>query len=63
MAPTTGTVGKTPVAGVKDRETNLIRTQVVERTHKGTFQNLVIRHTEADATVHTDEASAYVGIL
>ena len=58
-----GTVGKAPVAGVKDRDTNEIRTEVVERTDKGTLQNFVIRHTGADATVYTDEAAAYRGIL
>ena len=57
-----GTVGKTPVAGVKDRETNQVRTTVVERTDKRTLQSFVIRNTEANATVYTDEASAYVGI-
>ena len=57
-----GTAGKTPVVGVIDRETNQIRTEVVERTDKGTLQDFVVRHTEDDATVYTDEAVAYRGL-
>ena len=57
-----GTVGKTPVAGVKDRETNRVRTEVVESTDKGTLQNFVIRNTEPTAQVYTDEAAAYRGL-
>ena len=57
-----GTVGKTPVAGVKDRQTNKVRTEVVESTNKRTLQNFVVRHTTAEAMVYTDEAAAYKGI-
>jgi transposase-like protein len=57
-----GTVGKTPVAGIKNRETNQVRTEVVESTNKVTLQGFVVRHTENDATVYTDEARAYLGL-
>ena len=57
-----GAVGKTPVAGVKDRKTNQIHTEVVESTNKATLQGFVLKHTEDTATVYTDEASAYTGI-
>ena len=57
-----GTVGKTPVAGVKDRETNQVRTEVVPSTSKATLQGFVVRHTEDGATVYTDEALAYKGL-
>ena len=57
-----GAVGKTPVAGVKDRTTNQVRTEVVARTNKDTLQEFVVRHTEPGATVYTDEASAYKGL-
>ncbi len=57
-----GAVGKTPVAGVKDRETNQVRTEVVAATDKPTLQNFVIRHTEPTAQVYTDEAAAYHGL-
>ena len=57
-----GTVGKTPVVGVKDRETNKVRTAVVERTDRATLQSFVLQHTEDGAMVYTDEAAAYRGI-
>ena len=57
-----GTVGKQPVAGIKDRETNQIRTEVVESTNRATLQDFVARHTDDDATVYTDEAAAYKGL-
>jgi transposase-like protein len=57
-----GTVGKTPVAGVKDRPTNTITTVVVERTDRPTLQGFVLEHSEEGAQVYTDEATAYKGI-
>ena len=57
-----GTVGKTAVAGVRDRTTGRVNTEVVESTDKGTLQNFVIRHTTSGAMVYTDEAAAYQGI-
>ena len=57
-----GTVGKTPVAGFKDRATNQIHTEVVKSTNKKTLQGFVIRHKEDEATVYTDEHASYKGI-
>ncbi len=57
-----GPVGKTPVAGVRDRATGRVSTEVVESTDKDTLQGFVMRHTTGDATVYTDEATAYQGI-
>ena len=57
-----GTVGKTPVVGVKDRATNQVHTEVVESTNKATLQGFVTKHTTEDAVVYTDEASAYKGL-
>ncbi len=57
-----GTVGKAPVAGIKDRETNLIKTQVVEDTKARTLQAFVHDNTDESATVYTDEAAAYRGL-
>ena len=57
-----GTVGKTPVVGVKDRETNRVRTEVVKRTNRAALQGFVLKHTEEGATVYTDEAIAYKGL-
>lgn len=57
-----GTVGKTPVAGLKDRGTNQVKTQVVESTNAQTLQGFVTENTEAEAQVYTDESSAYRGL-
>ena len=57
-----GTVGKMPVAGVKDRKTNQVHTEVVADTKKDTLQGFVIKNTEAGAVVYTDEAAAYKGL-
>lgn len=57
-----GTVGKTAVAGIRDRPTNQVVAEVVERTNKETLQGFVIQHTRSDAVVYTDDARAYIGI-
>ena len=57
-----GTVGKTAVVGIKDRETGQIASQVVEHTDAPTLQGFVERHTEPDAMVYTDDARAYRGM-
>ena len=57
-----GSVGKTAVAGVRDRETGRVATEVVESTNRETLQGFVMRHTEEEAMVYTDEALAYRGI-
>ena len=57
-----GSVGKVAVVGAKDRATKQVRAQVVECTDKPTLQGFVIEHAAPDATVYTDEASAYEGL-
>ena len=57
-----GTVGKTAVVGVKDRATNRVNAQVVERTDAPTLQGFVENHTADAAMVYTDEARAYNGL-
>ena len=57
-----GTVGKTPVAGLKDRKTNQIRTEVVKSTNRATLHEFVMKHTDPAATIYTDEAAAYKGL-
>ena len=57
-----GTVGKTAGAGLKDRNTNQIKTQVVESTHAETLQGFVTENTEPAAKIYTDESSAYRGL-
>ena len=57
-----GPVGKTPVVGVKDRETNQVSADVVEKTDKATLQGFVEDRTETSAIVYTDETRAYIGL-
>ena len=54
-----GAVGKTAIVGVKDRESNHVAAQVVERTDKPTLHGLVLAHTAPDAKVYTDDALVY----
>ena len=57
-----GSVGKTAVAGAKDRVTNAVSAVVVDNTDAETLQGFVADRTAPDATVYTDEAKAYKGI-
>ncbi|MCY3991387.1 MAG: IS1595 family transposase [Caldilineaceae bacterium] len=57
-----GTVGKTAVVGIKDRETNLVKAEVVPATNKATLQGFVVENTTEESVVYSDEASAYQGI-
>jgi transposase-like protein len=57
-----GTVGKTAVVGVKERDTNQVNAKVVVATDKSTLQGFVVENTTKDATVYTDEAAAYNGL-
>ena len=54
-----GTVGKTPVAGVKDRGTNEVRVQVVDKVNRAEIQSFVEDHVDPDAMLYTDESAAY----
>ena len=57
-----GTVGKTAVVGIKDRETGQIASQVIEATDAPTLQGFLERNTEPGAMVYTDGARAYRGL-
>ena len=57
-----GAVGKTAVVGGKDRDTNDVRAHVVESTDRYTFQGFVLDNTCPNATVFTDDASAYINL-
>ena len=54
-----GPVGKTAVVGAKDRETNRVAAKAVESTDKETLQGFVKDWADLQATVYTDDASAY----
>ena len=57
-----GSVGKVVVVGVKDRETNQIRANVVGSTDAETLQGFVAKHTEPGSMVYTDEHGGYRGM-
>ena len=54
-----GTVGKTAVVGVKDRESNEVRAEVVSATDGETLKGFVREHVEPGSVLYTDEAAAY----
>ena len=54
-----GAVGKTAVVGAKDRATKQVRAKVVEHTDAATLQGFVIDHAAPDATVYSDDSTAY----
>ena len=57
-----GTVGKVPVAGIKDRETNKVKAEVVGHADARTLLRVVQEGTEREAAVYTDGSRAYVGL-
>ena len=57
-----GTVGKTAVAGMKERDSNKIRAEVVAATDKPTLQGFVTNNTAMDSIIYTDDARAYQGL-
>ena len=58
-----GTVGKVAVAGLKERDTNRVRARVVKLTNGPTLRGFVYGNTEREATVYTDTASVYSGLI
>jgi len=54
-----GTVGKTAVVGIKDRETNEVRARVVENTNAQALHPFIAENVDEDATVYTDDAVVY----
>ena len=57
-----GTVGKTAVVGMKERDGNRVRAEVVSATDQETLQGFVVNNTDEDSIVVTDEARAYLGM-
>ena len=57
-----GTVGKTAVVGVKDRDSGEVRAEVVQRTDGATLKGFVREHVDPGATVYTDETAVYKGM-
>lgn len=57
-----GSVGKLPVVGIKDRETNQVRATPVENTKKPTLQGFIQDNAKPDSTKFTDNNSADNGL-
>ena len=57
-----GTVGKTAIAGMRERETGKIIAQVIEDTTKETLQGMIAENTEEGTEIHTDESRSYQGL-
>lgn len=57
-----GPVGKTPVAGVKDRQTGKVSADVVSGTDRPTIQRFLAGRMEPAAPIFTDEATVYAGM-
>ena len=58
-----GTVGKVVVAGAKDRRTNRVSAAVVTDTDGQTLRRFITNRVTPNATIYTDEHSAYRGLL
>lgn len=57
-----GTAHMTAVVGMKDRDSNEVRAEVVTDTTKPTLQGFVREHAKPGAAVYTDEHRSYVGL-
>lgn len=57
-----GTVGKTAVAALKDRNTNKVKAQVVDSTDAYTLLPFVHENTKPDAMIYTDAYRSYIGM-
>src|SRR3984893_18491374 len=56
-----GTVGKTPVLGMRERGGRTVATPIAN-TDAGTVQSEIHRRVEIGSILHTDDAGAYIGI-
>ena len=57
-----GGIGKSIIAGAKDRATNQISASVVQGTDARTLQGFVASRTAGDAKVYTDQGAGYQGM-
>ncbi len=57
-----GGIGKTIVAGVRDRATKRVAAEVVPDTTRLTLGSFVSAHAMPDAMVYTDESASYSGL-
>ena len=57
-----GPVDMTAVVGMKDRASNKIRAEQIERTDKATLHGFIGEHASAGAPIYTDDARTYQGL-
>ena len=57
-----GASGKIAVAGIKDRNSNLVAVKMVHSTDRKTLHGFIEENVKAGAMVYTDEARAYLGL-
>ncbi len=57
-----GTVVKTSVVGIKDRQTNQIKAKVNSDPTSKTLQGFVLENTDDGTTVYTDDHTSYTGL-
>ena len=57
-----GAVGKTPVAGARDRASGQVSAEVVPATDRRTLQGFVAKHAAFTAVIYTDDHRAYSGL-
>ena len=57
-----GPVGKTAVAGIRDRETGQVRAKVVDRTDGKTLKGFVNSNVKKGGEIYTDDSRAYIGL-
>ena len=59
LFPGSGSLGKTPIAGIRDRVTKKIRIRVLEQADKDHIQAFLRKHVAPGARLYTDESSVY----
>lgn len=60
--PGRGAVGKTAVAGIKDRASGQVRAQVIPMVDGKTLREFIDWNADSEATVYTDDSAAYNGL-
>ena len=54
-----GTVGKTLVVGMRDRETNRTSLRVIPSIERRTLHSFIHKHTDTEAMIYTDDRVSY----
>ena len=57
-----GTVGKTPVLGLRERSTGKAKAVPIEGTSRATLHREIAKHVEPGSELHTDEHSGYANL-